>query len=211
MTMTFEELLVSRRSVRRFRSDAPPDDLVQRLLELAISAPSASNKQPWRFLVVARRALIDELAAAVREKVDHIARHIPEDSQPAFRAYGEYFTRFEHAPRVIVPIFRGHRVLSNLVATTLDEGSRVAIDAMERDSGLVGTSLALMNLLLAAHSLGLGASAMTGPLVAVERLRELLRVPASWGIVAFVALGYPAEDPRPTDRKDVEKVVRWLR
>jgi nitroreductase len=206
-----EELLRKRRSVRRFKPEAPPDELVERVLELAILAPSASNKQPWRFFVVRRREVIAEMAAAVRQEVARIAAHVPPESQPAFQTYGEYFTRFEHAPLVIVPIHRGHAVLSQLVDAALEPAPREAIAAMERDSGLVGTALALMNLLLAAEDAGLGASAMTGPLVAASRLREILRVPASWGIVALVPIGYPDEEPRPTDRKSLDKVLRWIR
>jgi nitroreductase len=209
--MTFEELLRSRRSVRRFSPEAPPDELVERLIELATLAPSASNKQPWRFIIVQRRDVIDAMALAVRDAVARVAPHVPEESQEPFRAYGDYFTRFEAAPIVIVPIFRGHTVLSNLVDRALDADVRDAIETMERDSGLIGTSLALMNLLLAAHDLGLGASAMTGPLLAVNRLKDLLGVPASWGIVAIVPIGYAAEDPKPTDRKPADKMTKWIR
>jgi nitroreductase len=81
---------------------------------------------------------------------------------------------------------------------------------MEASSGLIGTSLALQNLLLVAHELGLGASGMTGPLVARRELRALLEVPDSWEIAALVPLGYPDESPPPTERKSAEKVTRWL-
>jgi nitroreductase len=205
------ELLHGRRSIRRFKPEAPADAVIERLLELAISAPSASNKQPWRFFVVSRRETIEAMARAVRAEVARIAAHVPAASQPAFQAYGEYFTRFEHAPVVIVPIHRGHAVLSQLVDAELDAGARAAIVAMERDSGLVGAALALMNLLLAAHDEGLGASAMTGPLVAAAALREILHVPPSWGIVALVPVGHPDEEPRPTERKRLETVLRWIR
>ncbi len=206
-----EGLLRSRRSVRSFLAEVPPDPMVERVLELAIQAPSASNKQPWRFLVVKNAALISEMAAIVRARVLLIAKHVPESSQPAFLAYGDYFTRFGSAPLVIVPIHRGHTVLSNLVDDALLPSARDAILEMERDSGLVGTSLALMNLLLAAHAEGLGASAMTGPLVAKDALCTLLGVPKSWGIVAIVAMGYAAKEPRPTERKRVDNVTRWIR
>jgi nitroreductase len=204
-------LLRTRRSVRVFANQAPPEALVRELIAAAVLAPSASNKQPWRFLVVSRRTLIDEMAGAVREAVARIAAHVPPDSVQAFHAYGDYFTRFEHAPLVIVPIHRGHRVLSQLVDEDLAPDLRQAIERLERDSGLVGTSLALMLLLLACHSRGLGASAMTGPLLAEAKLKSLLEVPASWGIVALVPLGYPAEEPAPTERKQVDKVTRWIR
>ena len=100
---------------------------------------------------------------------------------------------------MIVPLFRALTVLSNLTGPRLASGDAARIHAMERDSGLIGTSLALQNLLLAAHAAGLGASGMTGPLVAADALREILRVPASWHIVALVPIGYPDEVPPPTD------------
>jgi nitroreductase len=204
------EAMRERRSVRRFKPDPVPRDVLTSLIEAAITAPSASNKQPWRFLVVEDRARIGRMAEAVREATALVSSHIPEASQPSFRAYGDYFTRFENAPAVIVPIHRAMSVLSNLVDDALDDGTRATIRHMEEQSGLVGTSLALMNLLLMAHALGLGASGMTGPLVAEPALRSILDVPDGWGIVALVPIGWPAEDPVPTDRKAVDKVVRWL-
>jgi nitroreductase len=92
----------------------------------------------------------------------------------------------------------------------LDPADAERIADMERDSGVIGTSLALENLLLAAHAAGLGASGMTGPLVARDALREILDVPPSWHIVALVPLGFPAEQPAPTERKPVERVARWI-
>ncbi len=205
------EAMRARRSVRRFKAEPPPRELVERLIEAAITAPSASNKQPWRFFVVEKRETIAAMAAAVREAIELVARCVPPASEAPFRAYGEYFTRFEEAPVVIAPIHRGHTVLSHLVGPELDAGARERIAAMERDSGLTGASLALMSLLLAAPELGLGASAMTGPLVAEGRLRAILGVPDSWGLVALVPIGYPDEEPRPTDRKSVDAVTRWIR
>jgi nitroreductase len=205
-----EELLRSRRSVRRFKPDPLPRELVMRLIEAAITAPSASNKQPWKFFVVESRARIAAMADAVRRATARIKSHIPAASQPAFASYGEYFTRFEHAPLVIVPIYKSLTLLSNLVDAELGNGDRAAISQMEESSGLIGTSLALGNLLLVAHELGLGASGMTGPLVARGELKSLLEVPDSWEIAALVPLGFPDEEPEPTERKSAEKVTRWL-
>lgn len=199
-------LLSERRSVRRFKSDLPPRELVESLIASAVTAPSASNKQPWRFLIVQRRQLIDAMAAAVRAAVERIARAIDPAFEESFRAYGDYFTRFENAPLTIVPLFRPLTVLSNMLV----DDNTTAIRAMERDSGLIGTSLAIQNLLLAAHAAGLGASGMTGPLVAMAELRELLRVPPSWEIAALIPLGYPDETPVPTTRKSPQKVTQWI-
>ena len=125
--MNLTELLRSRRSVRSFRSDAPPDATLEALIEAAVTAPSASNKQPWRFFIVKSEETIAAMARAVREAVEQIAAHIPPESEAAFRAYGDYFTRFENAPVVIVPIHRGHRVLSQLVNDDLDPALRAQL------------------------------------------------------------------------------------
>lgn len=204
------ELMRGRRSVRRFSPEPVPREVLEELLSAAITAPSASNKQPWRFFVVTDRARIERMAAAVRAAVDRIAAHVPPESEAPFRAYGDYFTRFELAPAVIAVLHRGMSLLSSLVDQGLGDEARARIARMERDSGLVGASLALQNLLLMAHALGLGASGMTGPLVADGELKEILQVPESWGIAALVPVGFPAEEPAPPSRKALGKVVRWI-
>lgn len=204
------ELMQSRRSVRRFRPEMPERHLVEQLIAAAITAPSASNKQAWRFLAVTNRPIIERLAAAVRQEVDLVARHVETDFEPAFRAYGDYFTRFEAAPLVLVPLYRRLQILSNMVDASLPEGARRAITEMEDRSGIVSAALAMQNLLLMAHSLGLGASGMTGPLLASGAIREILEIQPSWSVVAFIPLGFPAEDPPPTSRKPVDRVLKWV-
>jgi len=204
------DLMAARRSVRRFRPEVPDRALIESLLASAVTAPSASNKQPWRFIVVKNRDTIARLAGAVRAAVDRVALAVEPAFEPAFRAYGDYFTRFELAPLVIVPIYRPLTILSNLTGNRLGTNDRERVETMERDSGLIGTSLALQNLLLAAHAAGLGASGMTGPLVAADMIREILRVPASWQIVALVPVGYADETPPPTSRKSAAQVTEWI-
>lgn len=204
------ELMQSRRSVRRFKPEVPARELIERLLEAAVTAPSASNHQPWRFLVVTDRAVIGRLAAAVRGAVGEVAAHVEPAWQPAFRAYGDYFTRFESAPVVIVPLYKGLTLLSNMVGPALPEARRRAIGLMEENSGLIGTSLAIQNLLLMAHASGLGASGMTGPLVALEEVRAILEVPGAWQVAAFVPVGFADETPAPPGRKSIDAVVRWI-
>ncbi|MFO0758646.1 MAG: nitroreductase family protein [Byssovorax sp.] len=204
-------LMASRRSIRSYRPDPPPRALIEQVLEAAILAPSASNKQPWRFLVVQDRALVTALAGSVREAVARVAAHVPEESRASFLAYGDYFTRFEDAPVVIVAIHRGIPLLSSLVDAALDADLRDRIGRMERDSGLCGTAMALQNLLLMAHALGLGASGMTGPLLAEDRINDAAHHPGELGRGGAHPLGFPDETPAPTERRIAHaKTVRWL-
>ena len=208
--MTLEDAIRLRRSIRRYGADKPARELIERLLEMAVHAPSASNKQPWRFFVVNERATIERMAQAVEAAVARIASHIEPRFGEAFRAYGDYFVRFREAPVVIVPAFRELVVLSSLVDAATSAADRETIRIMEFNSGLISTSLALQNLMLYAHAIGLGSSCMTGPLVAAGEIKALLGIPESWHIAACVPVGYPAEAPQPVGRKSVDTVVRWV-
>ena len=204
-----EELIRTRRSVRRFKPEAPSRTDIERLVEMAVHAPSASNKQPWRFFVVSDKTTIGRMATAVRSAVSRIVPHVRTEFVEAFRAYGNYFVRFEQAPVVIVPIFKELVVLSNLVDDALEPADLRNIVTMEFNSGLISIGLALQNLMLYAHSVGIGTSCMTGPLVAADELRRVLGVPDTWRIAALVPTGFADEDPAPTTRKSARAVIRW--
>jgi nitroreductase len=204
-----EEIIRSRRSVRRFKPEAPARDVLEQLIEMAILAPSASNKQPWRFFIVTDKATIELMATAVQKAVDRIVTHVRSDFMDAFRAYGNYFVRFREAPVVIVPAFRELEVLSNLVDATVTPEDRERIASMEFNSGLISTSLAVQNLMLFAHSIGLGTSCMSGPLLAADDLKRVLEIPESWRIAALIPTGFPDEEPTAPVRKPAGAVIRW--
>lgn len=204
-----EELIRSRRSIRCFKAEAPQRDIIEHLIEMAIQAPSASNKQPWRFLIVQDKATIARMAIAVQAAVDRIVPHVRAEFMEAFRAYGNYFVRFQAAPIVIVPIFKELVVLSNLVDEAVAPADLAQIGDMEFNSGLISIGLALQNLMLYAHSIDIGTSCMTGPLLAADELRHELGVPDSWRIAALVPTGFPDELPTPTTRKSIDTVIRW--
>ena len=67
-----------------------------------------------------------------------------------------------------------------------------------------------MQLLLQAQAEGLGACWMSGPLLARERIVQLLGIRGPWKMLGGVALGWPAENPRATLRKPLDKVVEWF-
>lgn len=204
------ELLQSRRTIRKFRPEIPPRAVLEQLIAAAVTAPSASNKQPWRFVILTEPGLKARMAQAVRAAVARVAAQIDPAWEEAFRAYGDYFTRFENAPVVIVPLYRPLTLLSSMVGPGLSASDQRNVAGMEHHSGLVSTALAMQNLLLMAHDLGLGASGLTGPLIAADALRELLAVPGGWDLVALIAVGYADETPSPTSRKNAAAVTRWM-
>jgi nitroreductase len=204
------EFMQSRRSIRKFKPEVPDRALIEELVAAAVTAPSASNKQPWRFVVVTNPAVKQRMADSVRAAVERVAARIEPQFEAAFRDYGDYFTRFESAPVVIAPLFRPLKLLSQMVGPGLSAADRQNIALMELHSGLVSASLAVQNLLLIAHEKGLGASGLTGPLIARDDLRAVLAVPEGWDLVALVALGYPDEHPEAPARRSPAEITRWI-
>ena len=209
--MKLKEAMITRRSVRRFKADALSAGQVEELIEMAVTAPSASNKQPWRFFVTDERSIIDRMAEEVQQAVDRIVQHVPSDYMEILQAYGSYFVRFRAAPVVVVAVYRELVVLSNLVDDELGQEDARRIAEMEAQSGLASTAMAVQYLLLYAHSINLGASCMSGPLVAEDKIRSIMGIPESWRIAVLVPIGYPAEDPEPVGRKPTAAVTRWVR
>lgn len=160
------ETINTRRSIRKFEDKKVPDDLVKKILAAAMNAPSAGNEQPWHFIVITNKSIL--------EKISKIH---------------PYVTYVKDAP------------LGILVCGDLN---------LEKYKGLwmIDCSAATENILLAAHSLDLGA-VWTGiyPMQnRIEKYRELLYIPDNVTPLAFVPIGYPAQKPRLQDRFKQDRV-----
>jgi nitroreductase len=206
------EWLRSRRSVRDF-SDRPVDrEVVARILEGATTAPSSTNRQPWRFAVVRSRAMREQLVRAVAAKTAEmkaiIARgHHAED----FGNYGDFFHEPLAAAQVIVvPQYREYPdLIANLIASGGGDPTRFST-ASAMQAELCSTSAAIMALLLQAHAEGLGACMMAGPMVAKDEICALLGIREPWRMLGAIALGHPASAAPARGRKPMERVVDWI-
>lgn len=207
------EWMLSRRSVRHFSAAPIAREVLEQLLLVATSAPSASNRQPWRFAVVTASALRTRIAEAVRlraEEMKAVIRrgHHAED----FGAYGDFFHEpLASAAVIVIPQYREHPdLIANLLASGgAEPGQYHTASAMRAE--LCATSAAVMNLLLAAHAHGLGGVWMAGPMIARDAISGLLGIDSPWSMVGAVALGHPAGPPPvPQPRKSLERVVQWF-
>jgi nitroreductase len=205
------EWLRSRRSVRVFDRRRIPRAVLLRIVEAAITAPSSTNRQPWRFAVVTAASLRAALVAAVRSRTEAMKEiirrsHHAED----FGRYGDFFFEpLETAAAIVVPQYREYPdLLAELIRSGGgDPASLPTASAMQAE--LCSTSAATMALLLQAHAEGLGGCWMAGPMVARDEVQSLLGIAPPWRMVGAVALGWPAEMPEARPRKPVSQVVQW--
>ena len=206
------EWLRSRRSVRTFTAEPVARDVLERVLEGAITAPSSTNRQPWRFAVVRsaamRRKIVDAVAARTTEIKAIIARsHHAED----FGNYGDFFHEpLASAQVIVVPQYREYPdLIANLIASGGGDPSAFST-ASAMQSELVSTSTAIMTLLLQAHAEGLGACMMAGPMVARRDVHALLGIEEPWRMVGAIAIGHPEPGTPSRGRKPLDRVVTWI-
>jgi nitroreductase len=172
------------------------------MIEAASWAPSASNRQDWEFTIVTspatKKRMEDRVRSCWKSILDRSETGVIKDE---LARYSRNFDWFSEAPvLIVISAKRPEAFLSNLLG-----------EAAEAVAGTeVSAAMAALNLMLAAHSLGIGSCCITGPLAAQEALRELLGLSRRRKIVCLVALGYPAEQPGAPLRKPVEKIAKYI-
>jgi F420 biosynthesis protein FbiB-like protein len=197
---SFWQTLFQRRSIRRFRPEPLPATLLQRLLTAAIWAPSAHNRQPWRFAVLTTSEAKHALARAM-------AARWQEDLQAAGLGPDAIAARLQRSTwRITTP---PALVLGSITLQEMDVYDDAALQQAEALMATQSLSLALGNLMLAAWREGVGSCWICAPLFASDAVRQVLHLPHSWQPQALIALGYPAETKTST-RKPLSEVVTWL-
>jgi F420 biosynthesis protein FbiB-like protein len=188
-----------RRSVRRYAEQPIAPELVQRLLEAAIWAPSAHNRQPWRFAVLSSAEARCALAAAMGERLR--ADLTADGAAPELieRDVSRSYSRISGAPLAIMVC------LSMADMDRYPDGRR---NEAEYIMAVQSVAMAAQNLLLAAHAEGLGACWMCAPLFCPDVVRNALNLPADWQPQALITLGYPAA-ARESSRHALETRVLW--
>jgi len=193
----------NRRSVKKFSSRKVPGNILRRVLEAAIWAPSAHNVQPWRFVVINDCNLKQSLAKSMADEwAKDLARDgvSPNVSKGLVEASKE---RFVQAPVLII------------ASLTMEEMDKYPDEKRQEFEHLMATqSLAasVQNILLVAHSEGLGSCWFCAPLFCQDVVRKVLGIPLDVEPQALITIGYPSERPDPPPRKPLEEVVfrdRW--
>ena len=210
-----ENLIKTRRSIRKWKKDSVPEDLVLKAIEMATWAPNGGNHQNWKFIVVTDQNRIIEMADAVQSRIETIA------SWPEANPFGEEVERwkrngsfFRNAPVCIAVLMADYESLADQILQLRikkDPSVRTIIEARRSgNSGLQSVAAAIGYLLLVLHAQGLGGIWMTGPLLAKAEIEKLLHVPKELNLVALVPVGHSDESPSKA-RKPVSEVVAFQR
>lgn len=185
-----------RRSIRNYKPDQIPKDVLDKLLEALKLAPSAGNRQPYKFIIVMDEETRKKLAAACR-------------FNPG-RLNGQEF--ISEAPVVIVPCgsvrkaitryYKDGKVFLTLGTTPED----IDKDPIEYDNTMpIDLAIALDHLTLVAAAEGLG-TCWIGGMDELE-VKRLLSIPHDMRVPVVMPVGYPVSWPEPRPRKPLERLI----
>jgi len=184
----------TQRGIRYFRPDPVPDELITRLLQAAIKAPSGGVKQGWSFIVIRDQETRRKIGALYRTGTRFEIR--PDMTSQERRVYGAAQYLEDHIEDV--PVFI-------LACIQTNPGTTIS-----------GSSIfpAVQNILLAARGLGLGSVLTTRQTRFEKEIKQLLSIPEDVATAALLPIGFLADGARygPTRRRPLEEVAfidRW--
>jgi nitroreductase len=209
-----KQIILQRRSVRKFL-DKPVDEAdIRELIDCARYAPSDTNSQTWEFVVVLNRERIKRIEQLTWDALHRFAakaeaRGKEREARLLLKSFGPYATAFGEAPALVVCLATPYQ---SKFREKIFDPIGLADEHVWREEGLKSSSLAAMNLMLAAHARGLATCPMTGPvLLAEEELRRELGIDPSRQVNMVIALGHPAHHPEPLPRKEIDDILTIVR
>jgi nitroreductase len=228
------DVMYSCRAMRRLKPDPVPEAILLQLVDAALQAPSGSNAQNWRFVIVRDRSQKERLRAVwsktwgfYLETLATMPARADEDLAARKRMLAAATWQLEHF--VDIPAFvcvcvarddEQARVLASpatMVKVVRHFGVGGAfrlVSRMSRTSGIADGATAypaVQNLLLAARALGLGAVLTTQQFFVPGEFEGVLGIPAHITLAAIVPVGWPTGRFGPVRRPPPERVVRWDR
>jgi len=222
-----DQAIEQRKSIRAFKSDPVPKEILKEIMELALRAPSWGNTQPWEFAIVTGKKL-EEIRQAFADKAAEAAEDNPDIPRP--REFPQpYDTRYRVVGRKVLElkgisredkekrrwwILQGLRLFEApcIIYIYIDRSFYQQGDTLNIwpvfDCGLVAE-----NIMLLATRHGLGTVAQIQAVAYPDVLRKVLGIPDSKVIVLGIAIGYPDwDDPvnqLRSERDPLDNVSTW--
>jgi len=200
------EVMYNCRSMRRLDKKEVPEALLVKLIDAANQAPSGSNMQNGRWVVVRDAAVRKQLADLNRQSVE--AYISPQSTRPESLPHQSAEKRQRMLKSVLWQMEHMHEIPALIVAC-MEFGVEVDGRALGRGAGSIWPGI--QNLLLAARALGLGAAPTTLALRDQDAVRKVLDLPKTMAAFCVIPVGYPLGKFGPVTRKPVAEIMRFDR
>ncbi len=198
------ETMYNCRAMRRLDTKEVPEELLVKLIDAANQAPSGSNMQNGRWIVVRDPAVKAALAKLNETAVKAYVG--PQSERPGSLPHQSEDKRKRMLNSVLWQMEHMHEIPA-LVIACMDFGTKVDAGTVARGSGSIWPGI--QNLLLAARALGLGAAPTTLALQDQAAVREVLGMPDTMAAYCLIPVGYPLGNFGPVTRKPTQEIMRF--
>ena len=209
------EIIKSRRSIRAFKKETVPKEIIKECLETAIWAPSATNHQPWNFVVVTGKEL-DKIRDIVLENFPKRMQGMDAFSNVPGPCLKRQEELFETLFRLTEEEGIDHGNMFQRMLTFFEAPVGVFFVTYKRDDHQYRYSItaALENFLLAAYAKGLGTCWLGVAAACEEDIRNHLGISKEMEITGCIALGYPVKDSKFNTfirtRVPADELTTWI-
>ncbi len=187
--MDFKELLIKRRSIRKYAEKPVSLETLRGLISTGILAPSAGNEQPWEFIIINDKTLLAEISEDCKANLLNRINNNPDDYANRYRHMFENpkLNIFYNAPALII-------ILGNVSVKNLS----------------LDCTLAASYLMFDAASKGLGTCWINFALEMSDSIKQKIGVPDGYKMIAPIIVGYPEMIPQAPLRKQA-KILKITR
>ena len=200
------DTMYSCRAMRRLNTKKVPEELLRELISAANQAPSGSNTQGARWIVVRDPQIKQRLADLNRQGVETYLAPLIDNPGSLSHQSGDKRKRMVDA--VVWQKEHMHEIPALIIAC-MDFGAPATNDMIARGNGSIWPGI--QNLLLAARALELGAAPTTLALNDRKAVADVLNLPDSMAAYALSPVGYPLGSFGPVTRKPLEEILRFDR
>ena len=201
--MDFFETVKRRRSIRSFTNKNVSQEDIAKILEVATLAPSATNDQPWHFIVIRDKAIRNTMRDIINAIIEAALASTADKARvKRLSKMRIYSIHFANAPVAIAILAR----------PWIGSGYPSPNESTPRDLGIQSASMASAQLLLAATALGYGSCYSSAPAeFARVELEAILGVKSPWFLLGIISLGIPSKIPeKPSQRKSLDEVTTFI-
>ncbi|WP_242831048.1 nitroreductase family protein [Desulfosporosinus meridiei] len=201
MGLDVKTALIERRSIRKYKSDPVPEDLLQELFEAARLAPSGTNHQPWRFVVVKNQTIKEQIREAAFNQKFLSEAPILLVCCADLSSYAKN-TRKRVQELVDAGVF-GPEAFDNYPGIDQELDANALKGFIPH--AMLNVALAIEHIALRAVSLGLGTCWVQ--LMKAKKIAQILELPDNLVITALMPVGFPDQSPPLRPRINIEEIV----
>ena len=202
--MDIFDVIYNCRAMRRLNTKPVPVELLVKLVDAANQAPSGSNMQNGRWIIVCDAAKKKVLADLNRKGIEEYIG--PAVSRPGSLPHQSEAKRKRMLDAVLWQMEHMHEIPALIIAC-MEFGQKVDATTMARAGGSIWPGI--QNLLLAARALGLGAAPTTLALGDHKAVARVLNLPETMAAFCLIPVGYPLGNFGPVTRKPVDEVMKF--